>query len=207
MTIVDLSHNLSPEFPAFPGDPVAKFEKIAEIDRAGFNDTLIHCTTHISTHIDAPYHMLENGKKINEFEASDFVGEGVLVDCRDIEKLDENVLKNVSLKKGDIVLFWTGHDRYLKNEWQQTYFDEFPKFAPSLAKALAQAGVKMIGMDTPSPDLDPFESHKILFQNNCLIIENLTNLEALEGKKFTVAALPLKVPLDGAPARVVAILE
>ncbi len=37
-----------------------------------------------------------------------------------------------------------------------------------------------------------------------LIIENLTNLDKLAGKDFTVYALPIKLELDGAPARVIA---
>jgi kynurenine formamidase len=37
-----------------------------------------------------------------------------------------------------------------------------------------------------------------------LIIENLTNLSQLQGKDFTVYALPLKLDVDGAPTRAIA---
>ena len=54
----------------------------------------------------------------------------------------------------------------------------------------------------------PFEIHKIFFQNNILIIENLSNLESLLGtKNFTIIALPLKTETDSALARVIAIVE
>ncbi|MFA6535332.1 MAG: hypothetical protein WCS92_03690 [Candidatus Babeliales bacterium] len=66
----------------------------------------------------------------------------------------------------------------------------------------------MIGIDFFSPDKYPFETHKIFFENNILIIENLTNLESLEEiKNFTVIALPLKTETDSALARVIAIID
>jgi kynurenine formamidase len=47
----------------------------------------------------------------------------------------------------------------------------------------------------------------MLLKNDVLIIENLTNLHELEGKDFTVYALPIKLQLDGAPARVIAAVD
>lgn len=57
-------------------------------------------------------------------------------------------------------------------------------------------------IDLSHPIIAPV--HKILLKNDILIIENLTNVEELEGKEFKIHALPLKLQLDGAPARVVA---
>ncbi len=38
-------------------------------------------------------------------------------------------------------------------------------------------------------------------------LETMTNLAPLLGKEFTVYALPLKLNLDGAPARVIAVIH
>jgi len=62
----------------------------------------------------------------------------------------------------------------------------------------------MVGLDMCSPDRPPFPVHKILLGGEILIIENLTNMEALEGKNFTIYAFPIKLQIDGAPVRVVA---
>jgi kynurenine formamidase len=43
-----------------------------------------------------------------------------------------------------------------------------------------------------------------LLGGEVLIIENLANLDKLTGKEFTVYALPIKLDIDGAPARVIA---
>lgn len=206
MSITDLTHTFSDKFPVFPGDPRPKFELLYELDDKGFDVSYVQFGVHNGTHIDAPSHLLKGGRKIHEFDPAQFIGEGVLVDGRDREILDADSLKDIKIPRGAIVLFWTGHDRYLQMAGRE-YFDEFPKFTVELALKLAEAGAKMIGMDTPSPDLDPYEVHKILLKNNCLIIENLTNLEALSGRKFTVFALPMKFPAEGAPARVIAVAD
>jgi kynurenine formamidase len=64
----------------------------------------------------------------------------------------------------------------------------------------------MVGLDTGSVDTgDVFPIHKILLGGDVLIIENMTNLAPLAGKAFTVYALPLKLEVDGSPARAIAI--
>ena len=70
---------------------------------------------------------------------------------------------------------------------------------------MIELGVKIVGMDTPSPDRPPFAIHKLLFKNDILIIENLTNLEELLAHpQFDVIALPAKFDIEAAPVRVVA---
>jgi kynurenine formamidase len=65
----------------------------------------------------------------------------------------------------------------------------------------------MIGVDMCSPDHPDFPIHKLLLSHDVLIIENLTNVSVLEGKEFKITALPLKLDIDGSPARVIAEIE
>ena len=77
--------------------------------------------------------------------------------------------------------------------------------APDFARELVSLGASIIGLDTPSPDRAPFEVHKILLAGQVLIIENLTNLEALVAvDNFDVVALPTKLQCEAAPVRVTA---
>lgn len=55
-----------------------------------------------------------------------------------------------------------------------------------------------------SPDHKPFPIHRILLRNDILIIENLTNLKELIGKKFKVYAFPINLQIEASPVRVVA---
>jgi len=73
---------------------------------------------------------------------------------------------------------------------------------------LIEKKIKMLGMDTPSPDRYPFLIHKFLFKNNTYILENLTNLNLLLGEEnFEVIAFPLKINADSSITRAVARLK
>jgi len=63
--------------------------------------------------------------------------------------------------------------------------------------------VKLVGVEGPSPDKEPYPIHKILLANDILKLENLCNLDKLP-EKFKVYAFPIKVKTDGIPVRVVA---
>jgi kynurenine formamidase len=74
-----------------------------------------------------------------------------------------------------------------------------------LAQLFVERHVKMVCMDSPSPDRHPYEIHKLLLENNILIAENLTHIEKLlTVRRFEIIALPLNILADSSPARVVA---
>jgi kynurenine formamidase len=62
----------------------------------------------------------------------------------------------------------------------------------------------MIGIDWFSPDKEPYPFHKLLLENNILILENLTNLDMLIGKNFKIFAFPLNIHADSSILRAVA---
>jgi kynurenine formamidase len=85
------------------------------------------------------------------------------------------------------------------------YFNDYPTVSKALAQLFVERQVKMVCIDSPSPDRHPFDIHKLLLENNVLIAENLTNLDKLLLiGKFEVIALPLKIHADSSPARIVA---
>ena len=77
-----------------------------------------------------------------------------------------------------------------------------------MRRLVANAKVKMVGVDTCSIDNQShFPIHKILLSSDVLIIENLTNLGQLSNVDSIIYALPMKLDLDGAPARVIAVAK
>ncbi|MCW1967690.1 MAG: cyclase family protein [Anaerolineae bacterium] len=207
MTYLDLTHPVLAHMPAYPGDPLPEIRCIAEIETDGFTDHQITSGMHIGTHMDAPLHMLAGGARVTELEVAHFFGRGVLLTAKDRALIDVDVLDGVQLQHGDIVLINTGfHHQF----WQPAYYANYPELSPALAEALVTAGVSMLGLDTPSPDRAPFAIHKILLRKPVLIIENLTNLDALAATLdgptgFDIVALPAKFHTDAAPIRVVAV--
>jgi kynurenine formamidase len=88
---------------------------------------------------------------------------------------------------------------------QQAYFTDYPLVSRELAQLFVERHVKMVCMDSPSPDRHPYEIHKLLLENNILIAENLTHIEKLlPVRRFEIIALPLNILADSSPARVVA---
>jgi arylformamidase len=202
MQIIDLSVPLDSNTPVYPGDPAPRIEPAAHIEKDGYTDHLISIGTHLGTHIDAPLHMIAGGKNLSDFPVEIFVGRGKLVEVSDG---NFDAVKSAGIERGDIVLLHTGmSDKF----HDPVYFESYPAMPQEVAAYLVETGVKMIGLDTCSTDnQDDFPIHKTLLAANVLIIENLTNLETLAGKKFTVYALPLKLEIDGSPARVIAKID
>lgn len=199
---IDLTHTFTAKMPVYPGDPLPILKQSAEIAAAGYNEFHISTGMHVGTHMDSPLHMLENGKKLSEYEPEKFFGKGHLIDARNQKEINADLLEGKEIEAGDIVLIMTGFDKKFGSD---SYYNEYPEIAESFAQRLVQLEVKIIGMDTPSPDRSPFNIHKILLQNDILIIENLTNLEELlTHGKFDIIALPAKFEAEAAPVRVVA---
>lgn len=199
MKFIDLSVPLNENTPVYPGDPKTKINSGGLLEKDGYEDHYVCVGTHVGTHIDAPSHMLAGGKSLDQFSISSFTGRGV---CIKVDKsFNIDGVKKATLKKGDVVLFNTGMSSVY---YRPEYYDKYPAMPEELATYLVKAGVKLVGVDMCSPDYEPFPIHKIFLRNGVLIIENLTNLSALAGKKFTVYAFPIKLELDGVPVRVVA---
>jgi len=207
MRILDLTHSIQSGMPVYPGTPAVKVEPLAVMETEGFRENFLSLTSHTGTHVDAPAHMLAQGKKLDEYAPGEFVGsarclkvdgDGVTADW-----LEEQLFV---MPGCDFLLFYTGWDRYWGDE---QYYRGYPVIDAAAASRLARHGLKGIGLDTPSPDpLDSkdYPAHHALMGAGLLILENLKGLHRLPEKEFRLIALPLNVQeSDGAPARVIAL--
>lgn len=197
---IDLTVDLNPHTPIYPGDPVTKIEPTSTIEKDGYTDHYLSFATHAGTHIDAPLHMMSGGKTLDRYDVNTFIGRGRYIKVSN-NKFDLNSVIDANITTGDIVLFHTGWAaRYHDPE----YFNEHPAMSEDIAHYLVGKKIKMVGMDMSGPDHEPFPIHKILLMADVLIAENLCNLEKLAEQDFMIYALPIKLQLDGAPARVIA---
>lgn len=89
------------------------------------------------------------------------------------------------------------------------YYERWSWLSSALAGRLAGAGLKGVGLDTPS--LDPYDAqaaHDICAPAGMINIENLTNLKALPKRGFMLQVMPLKLSkTEASPVRAVALLE
>ena len=209
MKIIDHTLTVSEKIPTFPGSPKPQFIEWETIAKDGYNLELLFLSSHTGTHIDAPFHFVKNGKKIHEILPERLVNEATLIKIKkkanqpilktDIQKFEK---KHGQIKSGTAVVFWTGWQKNLAEEF---YFSKNPGLAVSAAKYLVSKKINLVAIDSPSIDLGSdlkFSVHHILAKNNILIVENLANLEKINSDKFHLITSPLKLKnATGSPIR------
>ncbi|MBI1663811.1 MAG: cyclase family protein [Nitrosopumilus sp.] len=212
MKPIDLTLTISKSIPSFPGSPKPQFISWSSLKEDGYNLELLFLSSHTGTHLDAPFHFVKNGIKIDQIPLDRLMGKAILI------KLKKS--KNSSISKSDILQFEKKNGNIPKNssiffftDWQKNlkkdnYFTENPGLALSAAKYLAQKKTNLVGIDSPSIDLgkdESFSVHHTLSKNNILIVENLANLNKISSKEFNFTILPLKLKdATGSPVRAVA---
>ncbi|AIQ14502.1 cyclase family protein [Paenibacillus durus] len=200
--IIDLTHPIRDGLPVYPGDLQTQLARSTEFSRDGYNNHLLTINMHSGTHIDGHMHMTDCTEYLNGYPLSTFIGEGCLLDVRGAGVIGYKPEYEQLVREGQIVILYTGHGDLFG---EPAYFADFPVLTPELAELLIRKKIKMVGMDTPSPDRHPFDIHRMLFSCRIPIIENLTNLAALLPlSRFEVIALPLNINADSSIARVVA---
>lgn len=200
--LIDLTHVITNSLPSYPGDSKTDLIQTKNMQEDKYTNFQLEISMHSGTHIDGPMHLTDSTEYINEKPLHAFIGDGCPLNVCNEAIIEYKEEYEVSVKENSIVLLYTGHSElYGKDE----YFRSYPVISKGLAELLVKKQVKMVGLDTPSPDKVPFEIHKYFFENHVLIIENLTNLkELLNEGDFEVIALPLKIKADSSIARVIA---
>jgi kynurenine formamidase len=202
MKLIDLTMPMTRLTPVYPGDPEPEFSRVASCEQAGWNAYRVCVGTHFGTHIEAPWHLIEDGKKLGEFPIERFVGQGVLFDVRGHAEINVNL---DDIQGNKIVLFRTDHT---EDSGSPDFFKNYPVLSKNLAEKIIQVKPSIVGIDSFTIDKPPHDIHKTLFKHEVLCIENLVNLKLIPPKDFTVYALPVKLNnFDGAPCRVIAQVE
>lgn len=212
MKPIDLTLTISKSIPSFPGSPTPQFISWSNLKEDGYNLELLFLSSHTGTHLDAPFHFIKNGIKIDQISLGRLMGKAILIKIKKsknspITKSDiiQFEKKNGSIPDKSSVFFFTDWQKNLKKD---NYFTENPGLALSAATYLAQKKTNLVGIDSPSIDLGQNESfcvHHVLSKNNILIVENLANLNKIKSKEFNFTILPLKLKdATGSPVRAVA---
>ena len=82
MKVIDLTLTISEKIPTFPGSPQPNFINWETIDKDGYNLELLFLSSHTGTHMDAPYHFLKKGQKIDQIMTKRLVTEAFLIKIR-----------------------------------------------------------------------------------------------------------------------------
>jgi arylformamidase len=209
----DLTALLQTYMPVWASAPLPTFEPAGIIARDGYAIERVNCTTHTGTHMDAPYHFLEEGVTVDKIPPSQLVGTAIVLDVR--HEVEGTIISAKALEKRwpkdkhpDFVLLRT--DWSHKRARTKEYLFDFPGLDPRAAEWLVEQSVKGVGTDTLGVDPysnSKFEAHKVLLRKGIWVLEALDHLDQLtEGEEYTLVAAPLKIEgASGAMARVFAL--
>ena len=202
MSLIDISRRLQNGMPVWPGDTNFSFELSWTKEESGsVNVGKLTLSTHTGTHIDAPFHFDENGKKVIDLDPNLYVGEARVIELLDVESIKKVDLEAFSLNGVKRLLIKT-------NSWKNdnAFPERIPHIEKDVAEFLKENGIKLLGIDVPS--VDPLDSkelvaHHGLHENGVHILESIDLRSVSEGD-YELIALPLPLTdADGSPVRAV----
>jgi kynurenine formamidase len=209
---MDLSHPMDANLPRVPFFPEPRFERFFSIPEHILNVTRMDMVVHMGTHVDSPRHFFEDGPAFEDVPLDRLSGQGLVwrVDLSPGEDIEPRHLEECAhlLRADDILLLNTGSHLNVGT----ASYDDHPALTVDAARWIVEHDVKLLGVDTPTPDTAvkrrekgfDYPVHRLLLSHGVLILEHLTNLGALNGRRVELICAALNiVGGDGAPARVV----
>src|SRR5207248_10170984 len=115
--IYDVTVPISNSMPVWPGDPSVRLSAKSHLSRDKTHTvrlTAIEMGSHTGTHIDAPFHMIENGIKLNEFSLDTLTGKAIVFEIPGVRSLGPAELQPLNWNGVERVLFKTENSKH----WQ-----------------------------------------------------------------------------------------
>ena len=195
MKIYDISQELLSS-KVFPGDPAPKKSTLLSVsDGAVCNLSAIEMCAHNGTHIDAPYHFIDNGLHIDELSLDKLIGYAIIVEhTGDVTEDDaiKIINKAKSIQGKNVNKFLIKGNATVTLE---------------AAKTFADAKIDLIGNEsqTVGPEDAPMQVHLALLSKDVILLEGI-RLENVPEGVYLLNAAPINVmDGDGSPCRAILI--
>lgn len=208
MRTYDITLTISPDLPTWPGGPSVVLERVNKIEEgANANVSRIDMSVHTGTHVDAPYHFLQEGIGVDKLLLKTLSGRAYVLHLPDVDVITAEILKDSSIPpRTRRVLVRTRNSEYWAR--QETEFQtNFVGLSADGAEYLVGRGVKLVGVDylSVAPYKESRPTHEILLKAGVVIVEGLDLSQVSQGR-YSFYCLPLKLAgSDGAPARAILI--
>jgi arylformamidase len=199
----DISPPVQQGAPVFPGDTPYQQQWAATLaPGCPVNVSTLTLSPHVGAHADAPLHYDPEGAAIGTLDLAPYLGpcrvihaiaRGPLVEWEHIAHAAQGLPARVLVRT---------YARAPVDRWDP----DLAAFAPRTIERLADAGVRLVGIDTAS--IDPaasktLDSHQVIRRRGLRVLENLVLDDVPEGD-YELIALPLKlVTADASPVRAV----
>ncbi|MGI6085961.1 MAG: cyclase family protein [Acetivibrionales bacterium] len=204
MKIYDISMEISREMPVYKGKEEKRpvFEIDSDFNKGSVYETRLEMNLHTGTHLDAPLHMVADGKNLDGFSLDKVITKCKVIDLSHVsEKVSKIHLEAKEIEAGDFILLKT------KNSTEDILEKDFIYLDKSGAEYLRDKQIKGVGIDALGIErAQPgHETHKILLRAGIVILEGLKLDAIYEGEYFLFAA-PIKIKgVEASPVRAVLI--
>ena len=194
-------HDISQEVfscKVFPGDRAPeRFEDRRTARGDLYNLTSFSMCAHNGTHIDAPFHFLNDGDTVDRIPLGKTVGYCFVVSKTGdiLKQTAEEIIKTAGDKNADSA-------KRILIKGKATVTEE-------AARVFADNGIYLLGVEsqTVGPEDAPMAVHKILLHSKTVLLEGVC-LEGINDGVYLLNAAPLKLEgSDGSPCRAILIEE
>jgi arylformamidase len=203
--MIDITMALTNNTPEWPGDTPFEYRLSVTKEQSGsVNIGQLTTSTHMGTHIDAPFHYDDAGLKVDQLQLDIYMSKAQVMDVTGLQEITVSDLKpleegvtTVLLKSGA----WTDRTAF-PTDW--AILD------PEIAGWLSDNGIRLLGVDVPSVDTETSKElpmHHAMNHHGRFILEGIV-LDDVEEGVYQLIALPLKlVGAEGSPVRAVLIKD
>lgn len=204
--IIDVSRKIHAKIAFWPDDGGFVITRQMLIKEGSHcNLSSIFFGMHTGTHVDAPYHFLDNAKNVSELDLSKFIGFVKVIEINTGKHIEKEDIKDLGIKKGDVVFFKTSNSNIKQDK---PFYKDYVAIGLSAAEYLAKIGIKTVGIDYFSVEEYKSKNHKVhltLLSKEIGVIEGLYLKDVIPGNYF-FSALPLNIEdVEGTPIRAVLI--
>ncbi len=195
MNVYDLSQEVF-SCCVFPGDPAPEKQTLCSMEKGDpYNLTAFSMCAHNGTHVDAPFHFLQDGKTVDLLPLSKTVGYAFVAEHEgdvSAEHATQMLHKARSLHP-------EGAKRILIKGKSTVTLEA--------ARVFADAKVELVGNEsqTVGPEDSPMAVHKVLLGADIVLLEGIRLSHVPEGV-YLLSAAPLNfAACEGAPCRAILI--
>ena len=202
MKLLDITQTYEAGMRHYPSIPDFQLEWVRHYDKgSGMALSRFTVTSHLGTHIDAPYHFLSNGARTIDLSLDALCGPAQVVDVRGVPRITRDVLAGCDIHTPRLI-FLTDNTRLLK----ESDSVENVSFTPDACDYLRKAGVRLVGIDyfSVDPKGDKSRSAHLPLLSSGIIILEAVQLDGVVPGDYELWCLPLKIAeAEGAPCRAV----
>jgi arylformamidase len=208
MRTYDITLTISPDLPTWPGEPAIVLERIKKIEEgANANVSIMKMGVHSGTHVDAPFHFLQDGKTVERMALKILAGRAYVLALPEVDVVTAGILERSEIPpRTRRLLLKTRNSQYWARQ-EKVFQEGFVGISADGAEYLVKRGVKLIGVDylSVAPYKQSRPTHETLLRAGIVVVEGLDLSEISQGR-YTLYCLPLKLNgSDGAPARAILI--